>query len=178
MKNKLIATLFLLTAATANSKNLHYGDINYYEINKKYFIGYYDNDNCVSEYIVKLDEAEKVSRACFQDKALQLTWKDQNYPNLNMNPRRVQYWVGSFSKTVTGYTTYLRELVDDCHGRILSKTTFTEKSKKQLTFDIRNPNLDPSIKESFMLSPMTQSEAEEELIQTKKRCTEELTPHL
>ena len=94
----------------------------------------------------------------------------QSYLNLKENPRRVQYWEGRYSKVLATSTTYLRELVDACRGRIISTTTLVETDKMLVSFGITNPNLDLSLKESFMLVPLTEAEAEQELAQALRRC--------
>lgn len=145
-----------------------YNDYNYYEINKRYVI--HDYSQCVSEYITKVKTVERIKKACYQNEPLRLAWTVKNYPNLRENPRRVKYWEGSYAKTLAVDVTYLRELVDRCRGRILSKNTFVETYEEEVRFQLVNPNLDPSISESFMLVPMTDEEAQQELAEAYQRC--------
>ncbi|MES2769303.1 MAG: hypothetical protein V4596_09160 [Bdellovibrionota bacterium] len=168
MKNKLLIMILSVAAMNAEARNIHRDDNNYYEFNRRYFI--YNHSSCVSEYITKLSEKESVAESCKQDQSLQLAWATQNYPNLHENPRRVQYWQGGYSKVLATTSTYLRELVDACRGRILSKMNFTQTDERVARHEITNPNLSPSVKESFMLVPMTEDEANQELAEAKKRC--------
>lgn len=171
MKNRLL-TLVLLLTATLNAKagNEPNSDKNYYEINRRYFVKYYDQSKCVTEYITKINEQESLKASCNLAQPLQLSWTIKNYPNLKENPRRVQYWEGSYSKILELTNTYLRELVDECRGKIISSTKIVDKEDITVRHSVANPNLSDSITESFMLVPMTQEEAKQELAEAEKRC--------
>jgi hypothetical protein len=169
MKNKLLSILLLAMAVNSKAESLHNGD-NYYEMNSRYFVKYHDYQNCISEYIIKIDEKERPKSSCKLDQALQLAWTTQNYPNLKENPRRVQYWEGGYSKVIELTNTYLRELVDECRGKIISGTKIVDKEDITVRYSVLNPNLSDSITESFMLVPMTQEEAKQELVEAQKRC--------
>lgn len=139
-----------------------------YEVNKRYLVS--AQSNCVEEYITQLSETENLVKACFLKQPLRLVWATQSYPNMNQNPRQVQYWQGSYSKTFAVHTKYLRELINVCSGQLIKQHTFVVAKRKEVTYPVINPNLDSSISESYMLVPMTEAEAQQELVEAKNRC--------
>lgn len=167
MKLKTLALVSLCAA----SLGVHAGPDEYahQELNRCYHVRSYDN--CVQEYVTKLSENEVQTRGCYQSEGLRLAWGSQSYPLMNDNPRRVQYWQGGFSKELTQTRRYLRELVDECRGRLLSSQELTRTSARTLVFPILNPNLSPDVTESYMLVPMTEAEARQELVEAQVRCS-------
>ena len=159
MKNKFITLILVLLASSAQAQ---------YEMNHSYHNK--KHGNCVSQYITKLSEKITLFKGCEQTEDLELSWTIQNYPHLKENPRRVQYWKGSYTKIYALTSNYLKELVDTCKGKIISKTQFSDVQYYDKIFKLKNLNLDVSIKESFMLVPMTEAEAKQELIEANYRC--------
>lgn len=127
---------------------------------------------CVEEYVRKIGEVVSAS-SCKEDNKLELRWATQSYPNLTQNPRRVQYWEGGYYREVTVTQKFLSRLVNVCSGKILTQDTYSEVTKYNQDYKVINPNLDPTIKESFMLVPLTQEEANQELIEARKRCEQD-----
>lgn len=164
MKSLILISLFFGASAQAR---VVIAD-QYFEINQRVFIQ--QQTRCVTEYMTLLSQSESVSKACHVSKPLRLSTTVRNYPHLNANPRTVQYWEGSVAKTITNNKVYLRELVDECRGRIISSMRIKDSSLHEEGFDILNPNLDLSINESFMLSPMTSDEAKQALAAVQQEC--------
>lgn len=125
---------------------------------------------CVDEIFTKISESQSIEKGCYLSTPLRLAVKNKSYQNLNFNPRSVQYWQGSYSKDLVTTVTYQRELIDICKGRIIKTDQIHDQYKYELQFSVENPNLDDSITQSFMLSPMADQEAEQELLQAKQRC--------
>ena len=151
MKTKLLITL-ITSLGLSHSASAH--------------VRYTD---CVVEYEGPREIKINKGKSCELKDALTIVWVTQNYPRLTQNPRRVQKWVGSYVRNDITTTTYVRELVDECRGRIIEKESYTRDSLKVNEYAIMNPNLDPNISESYMLVPMTQAEAEQELASAKTR---------
>jgi len=124
----------------------------------------------VNEYLTKLNEEVKSIGKCQKNEPLSLEWTTQYYPQLSSHSIRVRYWKGSYQRNISIETTYLRELVDECRGRVLSEKTLKKISTTTLEFAISNPNLDPEIDKSYLLFPMTDGEAKNELRNTLKQC--------
>lgn len=163
---KISALVLLLTTLNIAQAHAHVDDT--YIINQRNF--YNQRNDCVTEYVTLLSKQSRVSKACALKNPMRLAWTTQNYPNLRENPRRVQYWDGNYVREVTTDYRMLRELVDECRGRILSQNTLTDSGAEEQSFSMVNPNLDTSITESFMLVPMTSEEATQELNEAKIRC--------
>lgn len=125
---------------------------------------------CLNEYYTKLSETEKSKGRCELTKPLRLAWTYKVFPKLRENPRRVQYWEGQYAKTDVIEVRYLRELVNDCRGIMISQQTLLSQENRTRVFDLRNPNLDISVNESFMLLPMTEVEAKLQLVEVEKLC--------
>ena len=125
---------------------------------------------CIQEYYNKLSEDLKLSNSCTLIEPLSLAWTVMTYPNLRDNPRRVQYWQGTYSRTISTTATYLRELVDECQGKIISQNQFIETTKENISFSVANPNLNTGITESYMLVPLTKEEAQQEFTQAQMNC--------
>lgn len=157
---KILSVLVLLQAIPSfgysNSKYHHRHDWN--------------NPNCVEEYVTKLTSSTLLNDSCEISKPLELTYGYQNYPYLTQNPRKVSYWLGQYNRVAVTTTNYLRELVDTCRGKVLTSKQFSAKSYQNFTFDIENPNLSSSIKESYMLVPLSDEEAAQSFVDTEKRC--------
>lgn len=130
------------------------------------------SSNCVQERFTKISEYESIKKDCYLSSPLRLAMTHKNYPKLNFNPRSVQYWQGSYTRDMITTITYERELIDVCRGRIIKTDQINEQYPYKLEFTIVNPNLDDGISESFMLSPLTEQEAQNELVQSKQRCEE------
>src|SRR4051812_7781292 len=167
MKTLLILG-FLNLYSVAQARTIYTDD--YYEINQRIFIQY--QTDCVAEYMTLLSEHERVAKQCSVQKPLRLSWTTQRYPNLDQNPRRVQYWEGEVLGTRATDRTFLRELVDECRGRVISKQMLRDVVYNDQAYDVTNPNLDTEINETFMLSPMTYAEAKSELAEAFARCSE------
>ncbi len=169
MKKLILIAGFLGIAQLASAKRIDCIDcFNSYKINVRYHAREYND--CVSEYYTKLSEKESVAKACHQSQPLRLAWTTKNYPNLRENPRRVQFWEGAYSKTLKKETKYLRELVNTCKGTIISQLNVSDYSWSERSSALINVNLQDSVSESFMLLPMTQTEAQQELGEALQRC--------
>lgn len=140
----------------------------YIEINQRIYIQH--RTRCVAEYMTLLSQHERAAKACSIEKPLRLVTVVRNYPNLRENPRTVQAWAGSAARKTNITSKYLRELVDECRGRVISSTVLTETTVEKESFHVINPNLDSAITESFMLSPMTNAEARQALAEAKQTC--------
>ncbi len=139
-----------------------------HRINERYIFEVHSN--CVTEYITKLSESQRQTQSCHLSVPMRLAWAVQNYPLLNDNPRRVQFWQGEHAKEIAIDSVYLRELVDTCRGHIISRREITETQKQVLRFPLLNVNLSTDIKESFMLVPMTEIEARQQLAEAANTC--------
>lgn len=128
-------------------------------------------DTCVKERTIKLETKFISANNCEVGTELSLIEIYKNYSNLNQNPRRVDVWSASFTKDIFESTRYLVQLVDTCRGFIIDEQlTIAEKLLKTKKFNIFNPNVDESISESFMLSPMTKNEAIRALEKARRKC--------
>lgn len=132
--------------------------------------GHHNHDNCVREYINKVDEYRTLEPQCLATTPLFLAWTTLYYPNLRDNPRRVQYWEGKYARGLIMTEVFERELVDTCRGRVISKSAFKNSYRSEIEFKLANPNLDTNITESYMLSPMTEAEAKQEMQNTLQLC--------
>ena len=168
----LCSTLLLngtLYASAASSTNVTSPRVNEaLTLNHRYH--YHTYNNCVNEYITILSKNAHPMGKCQRSEALSLDWTTQYYPQLSSHSIRVRYWRGSYKRNFSIETTYLRELVDDCRGRILSEKTLKKISNTSLEFSISNPNLDREINQSYLLFPMTDEEAKNEFRNTLKQC--------
>ena len=66
--------------------------------------------------------------------------------------------------------TTLRQLVDTCRGRVIDEKSFIESIVRPLIFKLENPNFEPFINESYMLSPLSDRQAQEALSDALKAC--------
>lgn len=131
---------------------------------------YHYPHNCIKEFVNTINESVETSDQCELTKELRLTSKSQTYPNLRHNPRTVSYWEGQYQKEIVKTITSLREMVDVCRAKILSSIEITTVSTSYKKFNVENPNLSKDISESYMLSPMTQEEAEVALSNAEDKC--------
>ncbi len=87
-----------------------------------------------------------------------------------MGHRQVRYWEGSFRKEIRFHDTYLITVTNVCTGEV-EKTFYSgDEHSEQLLFEVRNPNLEPSLTKSYDLAPMTDAEAQMEMDLAKERC--------
>lgn len=129
------------------------------------------HSDCVTEYRTVINTEQLTVKACYLAQDLTLDWVDKNYPLMKQNPRRVRFWRGAYAKQMANKYTILRELVDECRGRLLSQKTLREtQPQAEQVFSISNPNLSNDISESFMLLPMTKNEAEMEMSRALFHC--------
>lgn len=157
--------LILALSMTTQAREVFAG--RYVEINNRYV--YAQRSDCVTEYRTPLSRRETRGQ-CRITKPLQLRWTVKAYPNFRENPHRVQYWEGEVGRDVSTEFVSLRELVDTCRGRVISKGQARETSVSSETFEVRNPNLSDDVSESFMLAPMAKAEAASELQDALQRC--------
>ena len=165
MKTLLVLSILIVSSI---SQARHIDTDQYNEMNVRYLVN--QQNDCVSEYITPVSQREFTSKSCHVTIPLRMTHDFKNYPNLHQNPRTVQFWEGQAGKEIATVSLYSRELVDTCRGRIISKSSISQTEKSIEAFDIRNPNLDDAINESFMLSPMTNQEASSEMNEAMHRC--------
>lgn len=128
-------------------------------------------NHCVKEYITKLKEVVKSDGNCQLSESLNIDWTTQYYPRLNATIK-VRYWRGAYKKDMLIERTYLRELVDECRGRLLSERKLKDVTYSSLEYAVLNPNLDQEISKSYLLFPMTNEEALIEFKNTLNRCEE------
>lgn len=126
--------------------------------------------NCVTTLTTPIEIKRVVSKKCNLIKDLTLTTKFMTYSELRDNPRNVQYWQGHYAKNVTTTTKELKDLINTCNGTIIRSKEFSYVNLSSINFNMINPNLDSQIKESYMLSPMSHNQAEQELARVLERC--------
>ena len=128
---------------------------------------------CVGEYLTPLSEKKWVSKACAVTRPLQLVSTEQSYPNLKPSLHHIQIWAGTVSKTISVQHRYLRELIDECRGKIISSREIARRDQTESYFEVENPNLDPMIDESYLISPMADDEAKRALATAQSKCESE-----
>ncbi|MGZ3693218.1 MAG: hypothetical protein ACXWQO_03370 [Bdellovibrionota bacterium] len=114
---------------------------------------------CVSSQTYVTGSSTEVSSGCGIRAPLRLTEKQAYFPNLRGNYFQVQYWDGTYGYTLNHITNYQTVVVNNCTGETLSNDSSSSVSTEEKEFSVENPNLDPGIKLSFELSPMTGEEA-------------------
>jgi len=100
------------------------------------------------------------------------------YKHFSSNPYSVQYWDGGFRRKISIRETVLREIIDACTTnedgrpirRIVSINRFYRQQSSTQSFPIENANLDPNIKASYLMVPITKEEVAEQMYLQEKRC--------
>lgn len=131
---------------------------------------YHGRNDCVEVITLTIKGEESLEANCTESEELKLDETYLNFPNLNQNPRRVNYWVGGYQRLKITKLTNLRQVIDVCRGRILDEREFEKTYTSTLYFKVYNPNLEISISESFMLSPLSERQAQIALNRSKKEC--------
>lgn len=129
-------------------------------------------ERCIETFEVNVDKEYRLSANCEIEDELKLEGIFNVYPYLDQNPRYVQYWEGSYNRVITEINYKLRQVINSCEGIILDERIIKSYYKFNKTFSINNPNLSSEIRESFMLSPMSDQRASVELAKTKRKCEE------
>jgi hypothetical protein len=130
----------------------------------------YFHSNCVEAEYSLLSSKIVYNSECKIAIPLNLTETYYNYPKMTNNPWRVEVWEGSYEKTLKIENIYLKELINICRGRVISEKQIKVTKKKVLEFTINNPNLNTSISKSYLLAPMSNQEARNELTRAWQRC--------
>lgn len=160
---------FILASVSASSAFAHSTVINQINvINQRIFVR--EQRHCVDEFQTLLSESSRISLACHVETPLSMIATTHAFPSMNPSFRHIQVWTGTVAREISTKRTYLRELVDDCHGRLISTTRLSEVTTEPERFEIANPNLDDSISESFLVSPMTNAQASRALNDALIRC--------
>ena len=174
----IITLLTLLTITEAQAaRDCRYGNcvkkasIYQQQPQGSYVYKHYSYNNCVKEFYTRTSITKKLSNQCELQTPMALALTNKTYPHMSNNPRRVKYWMGSYTRTIVSEETELRELVDVCRGKVLSSQILGSiASETPITFELNNVNLDDSITESFMTVAMTEDEAKDEMSEALRRC--------
>ncbi len=134
------------------------------------------HNTCVKEYITKIQETISPAGSCQQYEPLKLSWTKQYYPHLSSDAISVRYWKGSYQRSYKHHKTYLRELVDECRGKILSEKIIKKTAVEARYFNLENPNLNPQITKSYQLFALTEAEAQEALKEAHNQCRHDQQP--
>lgn len=133
------------------------------------FSNNYDRE-CRREKWTLVKEELKSPTSCKMIKELKLTEDLFVYPRINVGPINVSYWEGRFEKTVSKLQVYRHDYINICEGRITFSDEENHETSEVKVYDLLNPNLDPSISESYKLAPMTDEEAQTAFSNLKIEC--------
>ena len=125
--------------------------------------------NCVQERWELLKQEVKTTSGCELTRELAL--KDQSiyYPRIG-HTMLVNYWEGRYEKSQHVIQSYRHEYIDICHGRLIYSGNEVYESDISKAYDLKNPNLDLNIKESYKLAAMTDEEAKAAYGLLKNEC--------
>lgn len=128
-------------------------------------------NSCVQTFVSPIgEESVKISK-CLNGEELKLARKNYYFPLLSPSSRPVDYWEGSFYRTITVSKKFRFQIIDTCISHVLSTTESTQViGEYDEVFSIENPNLDQTINASYLLSPLTESEAVKEYKKAEAQC--------
>ncbi len=107
---------------------------------------------------------------CEPGEELRLGRKLVSYPQMQENPYEVEYWTGSYTRSVKAVRNYLHEAIDRCMDRTIVSERKTKTESWTQEFQIHNPNLDYDIFASYQLVPMSNDQAQAAFIKAKLDC--------
>lgn len=125
---------------------------------------------CIKEKWTLLKVEVKSPSNCKVTKPLALKEKLQTYPHINVGPLKVRYWEGSYEMAKHTTKTYRHDYINICTGVTTYSDEESFESVSTKVYDLQNPNLDSSIKESYKLAPMTNTEAKDAFSNLKIEC--------
>lgn len=126
--------------------------------------------NCILETFELVSEKTTDVSDCSTTKDLKLAEELISYPKISVGPIKVRFWEGEIVKHVTYEQVFKHEFVNICTGVLTYSKEKTYKGIYPLEFKIINPNLDPEIRESFRLAPLTNAEANQAWQNLKQEC--------
>lgn len=154
-----IATLSIISQAQAHDHRPHNN---------------YDRD-CIRENWALVKREVSTPSACEKGLDLKLTNGLFYYPLMNVGAINVRYWEGSFVKARTVKDTFKHEFANVCTGKVTYASEETREYTHNKVYNVKNPNLDRSIKESFRVFPMTDTEASTAYDYLKSECEADTT---
>jgi hypothetical protein len=126
--------------------------------------------NCIRENWILLKESILSQEQCKLDKPLKLTDAITSFPKIDVPSLKVRYWEARFIKNVHKLATYEHNYLNTCVGMVVDSEIISLERTEPKFFTLKNPNLDPSITETYKLSPMTNEEASRAFEDLKKEC--------
>jgi len=82
----------------------------------------------------------------------------------------VDSWQGGYERKVIMHTTYRIDHLDPCSGNVLWSESKEGNLPQTVSFNIENPNLDPDVPSYVANAPLTQAEAQAEMVVPKATC--------
>jgi hypothetical protein len=115
---------------------------------------------CLTEDSIYLRSKTDLTQSCKVSKELKLTSTERYYTQFSKNPFTVDYWQGQVIKPYSTVHTYYRYITNTCTKTVVSEGEFDVKNEQTISYDLENPNLNPGLKYSYELVPMTDLEAQ------------------
>lgn len=132
--------------------------------------------DCIDKIVTKLDSQKVKQGQCQIVRPLSLQAGFVYVPSIASQSIKVLYWDALIKRNIKIQSRYLVKYVDLCrrHPAVITEDIVT-KTKKQVEYlQLENPNLDPNIRASFDLLPMTQDEAKLELNKLVQICNKKM----
>jgi hypothetical protein len=155
MKHYKLVTLIALLTTSFSAFSSHHGR---------------NELECVREKWTLMKTDLKVPNVCEIGRELQLAEAFVHYPYIDVGPLKVHYWQGRYQKTESKKETYKHEYINICTGMVTYSSEEVLERSRVRAYDIQNPNLDRSIKESYKLVPLTDEEASRAFDNLKIEC--------
>jgi len=95
------------------------------------------------------------------------------YPKFSLPYRNVQYWEGGYYRKIIINQLFLVKTIDYCSkppGTVVDYKWINKPYIQFKYFGLSNPNLDPKLEYSYLLSPMTEEQVQDELPSIKQQC--------
>lgn len=128
------------------------------------------DSRCLVENVMLVGKTIQVGKHCKLEKELVLAKGQFQYPYLGETTYSVNYWEGSYERSLRTTFHYLKIITNVCARKEVLRQNFTKVEADEVVFNLENPNLDRNVQHSYNLAALTQNEAKQKFDQLKEQC--------